>query len=196
MPDYREMDATTAALVGAGIGAAVTLAGTFGVSIIQGHRERDARQEHAVAQLEKERRIEYVNLLTAAREVRYVALRTFEHLATRPVGEVDSLLTQLSKAYYMIALTASADTSSLAWELRESVFDLWRKARDHPESGDYRAEVRKVREMAERFRSHVRDELKLAEVAQGLPARRTWHAGDRHRPGRGLPRRRPAQAGR
>jgi len=159
------MDAATAALVGAGIGAAVTLVGTFGVSFQQGRRERAARKEKATAQVEKERRIEYVNLLTSAREVRYVALRTFQHLATRPVGEVDSLLTQLSKAYFMIALTAPDDTNRLAWNVRESVHQLWSKARDHPESSDYQADVKKAVEIAKAFRCHVRDELNLAEAA-------------------------------
>ena len=158
------MDAATAALVGTGIGAAVTLTGTFGVSILQGRRERAAREENVIAQLEKERRIEYVNLLTLARELRYIALRTFQHLTTRPVGEVDALLTQLSTGYYMIALTAPEETRRLAWDLRESVFELWRTARDHPESEQYQADLARVREKAGLFRAQVTAELNLTKL--------------------------------
>jgi len=159
------MDTATAALVGAGIGAAVTLAGTFGVAIIQGRREHVLRRENAVAQLEKERRIEYIKMLTSARELRYIALRTFQDLATRPVSEVDSLLTELSRSYYMIALTAPEDTRRLASDLRQSIFKLWRKARDHPETDQYQADLARVRVRAGRFRTHVTAELNLTEVA-------------------------------
>jgi hypothetical protein len=172
------MDAATAALIGTGIGAAVTLAGTFGVSILQGRRERDVRKESAIAQLEMERRTEYVKLLTAARELRYVFMRKRQGQADRPAGEVDSLLTQLSAAYYMIALTAPEDTRRLAWDLRESIFELWRA--DHPESEQYRGHLRKARENSERFRSHVTTELKLTELGTSgigttseLPAEKT-----------------------
>jgi hypothetical protein len=160
------MDAATAALVGTGIGATATLAGTFGVSILQGHHERAARKENVIAQLEKERRIKYVNLLTSARELRYIALRIFQHLAARPVGEVDALLTQLSTGYYMIALTAPEETRRLAWDLRESVFELWRMARDHPESEQYQAELARAREKAGLFRSHVTAELNLTKLGR------------------------------
>jgi hypothetical protein len=158
------MDAATAALAGAGIGAVVTLAGTFGGSFLQDRRERAARREQAVAQLEQERRTEYVKLLTCARDLRYVALRRFEQLDTRPVSEVDRLLTQLSAAYYMIVLTAPKDTSALALELRDAIFDLSRKARDHPESKDYKTDIRRVRAIVDRFRLHVRAELDLSGV--------------------------------
>jgi hypothetical protein len=159
------VDAATAALIGAGIGAAVTLAVSFGAAFLQDRRERVIRREHAIAQLEKERRIEYVKLLTSAPELRYIALRTFQHLATRPVSEVDSLLTDLSRAYYMIALTAPDDTRRLASDLRESIFELWRKARDHPETGEYQTDLRKAREPAAQFRSHTTAELNLTELA-------------------------------
>jgi hypothetical protein len=159
------MDAATAGLAGAGIGAVVTLIGTFGTSILQSRRDRARRRQEATAHLEKERRAEYVNLLVTTRELRYIALRTFQHLATRPVGEVDTLLTQLSAAYYRIALTAPEDTRQLAWDLRESVFALWRKARDHPESGRYQDDMKKVRDLTAKFRSHVAAELNLTSVS-------------------------------
>jgi hypothetical protein len=164
------MDAATAALIGTGIGAAVTLAGTFGVSILQGRRERALRKEFSIAQLGKERRIEYVKLLAAARELRYIAIRRFHNQAIRPIDEVDSLQTQLSTAYYMIALTSPEDTRRLASDLRESIFDLWRDddpeswRDDTPKSGEYRAKLRKARENAALFRSHVTAELKLTDV--------------------------------
>lgn len=164
------MDAVAAALIGTGIGATATLAATFGVSILQGRRERALRKEQAIAQLQKERRIEYVKLLTATRELRYIAIRRFHNQAIRPVGEVDSLLTQLSTAYYMIALTSSEDTRSLAWDLRESIFDLWRDddpeswRDDTPRSDEYRRKLRKARENTALFRSHVTAELKLTDV--------------------------------
>jgi hypothetical protein len=160
------MDAATAGLAGAGIGAAVTLIGTFGASILQNRRDRATRRQDAITQLEKERRTEYVNLLVTTRELRYVALRTFQHLATRSVGEVDTLLTQLSAAYYRIALTAPEDTRQLAWELRESVFEVWRKARDHPDSGKYPDDMKKIRELSAKFRSHVATELSLTSVSR------------------------------
>jgi phosphoglycolate phosphatase-like HAD superfamily hydrolase len=170
--NYREMDAATAGLAGAGIGAAVTLIGTFGASILQNRREREARRheaevrrQEAIARLEKERRTEYVSLLVSVREVRYIALRTFQRLATRPVGEVDALLTQLSGAYYRIALIAPDDTRQLAWKLRESAFELWRKARDHPEAGKYQDDMKEIRDLTDQFRSHVADELNLTRTA-------------------------------
>lgn len=156
------MDAATAALVGTGIGAAVTLAATFGSSILQGRRERTVRKEDAIARLQMERRVEYVKLLTAARELRYIFIRKRQGQAARPAGEVDSLLTQLSAAYYMIALTAPEDTRRLAWDLRESIFELWRA--DHPESEQYRGHLREARENTALFRSHVTTELKLTEL--------------------------------
>jgi hypothetical protein len=159
------MDAATAALVGAGIGAAVTLAGTFGVAILQGRRERAIRREYAAANLEKERRIEYIKMLTSARELRYIALRTFQHLATRPVNDVDSLLTELSRAYYMIALIAPEDTRLLAWDLRESIFKLWTMARDNPDTDQYQDYLAKVREFAGKFRVHVTAELNLTDIS-------------------------------
>jgi len=158
------MDATTAALVGASIGAAVTLAGTFGVAILQGRRERALGKERAAAKLEKERRIEYIRLLTSARELRYVALRTFQHLATRPVSEIDNLLTELSKAYYMIALTAPEDTRRLASDLRESIVELWRKAPDDLETDQYESDLATARELTRQFRIHVTAELNLTDV--------------------------------
>jgi hypothetical protein len=117
-------------------------------------------------QLERERRTEYVNLLVATRELRYIALRTFQHRATRPIGEVDTLLTQLSAAYYRIALTAPENTRQLAWDLRESVFEVWRKARDHTDSGGYQDDMKKVRDLTAKFRSHVAAELNLAGVSR------------------------------
>lgn len=135
------------------------------MSFLQDRRERAARREVTVAQLEKERRIEYVRFLTCVRELRYVALRKFEQLETRPISEVDNLLTQLSTAYYMIVLTAPQDTSALALELRDATFGLSRKARDHPDSEDYRSDIRKVRAIVERFRAHVRTELDLFGVS-------------------------------
>jgi hypothetical protein len=169
--NYREMDAATAGLAGAGIGAAVTLIGTFGASFLQNRRDREARRheaevrrQEAIAQLEKERRAEYVSLLVSVREIRYIALRTFQGLATRPVGEVDTLLTQLSGAYYRIALIAPDDTRQLAWTLRESAFELWRKARDHPEAGKYQHDMKEIRDLTDRFRSHVAGELNLTRT--------------------------------
>ena len=164
------MDAAAAALIGTGIGAAVTLTGTFGVSILQGRHEHALRKENAIAQLAKERRIEYVKLLAAARELRYIANRKFNDQAARPFGEVDSLLTQLSTSYYMIALMAPEDTRQLAWDLRESIFDLWRDDsesfwHDMPESDQYPGRLRKARETTALFRSHVAGELKLTDVS-------------------------------
>lgn len=160
------MDAATAGLVGAGIGAAVTLIGTFGTTVLQSRRDQAARRHDAIVQLERERRTEYVNLLVATRELRYIALRTFQHRATRPIGEVDTLLTQLSAAYYRIALTAPENTRQLAWDLRESVFEVWRKARDHPDSGRYQDDMKEVRNLTAKFRSHVATELNLAGISR------------------------------
>ena len=164
------MDAAVAALIGTGIGAAVTLSGTFGVSILQGRREYALRKEHAIAQLAKERQLEYVKLLASARELRYIANRKFNDQATRPFGEIDSLLTQLSTAYYMIALISPEDTRRLAWDLRESIFDLWRDDseslwHDIPKADQYPGRLRKARETTALFRSHVAGELKLTDIS-------------------------------
>lgn len=159
------MDAATAALVGAGIGATVTLAGTFGVAVLQGRRERTLRREHAAAKLEKERRTEYIKVLTTARELRYMALRTFQHLADHSVSDVDTRLTEISRSCYMIALIAPEGTRRLAWDVRESIFKLWQMARDHPETDQYPAELVKGRELAEQFRVHVTAELNLTEIS-------------------------------
>lgn len=164
------MDAAAAALIGTGIGAAVTLTGTFGVSVLQGRRERALREQNAIAQLAKERRIEYVQLLTVARELRYIANRKFNDQDDRPVGEVDSLLTQLSTAYYMISLIAPEDTRRLAGDLRESVFDLWRDDPESwwhvtPKSDQYPGRLLNAREATKLFRSHVAGELKLTDVS-------------------------------
>jgi hypothetical protein len=104
-------------------------------------------------------------LLTLARELRYVSLRTFQHLATYSVSEVDSLLTGLSKTYYLIALIAPEDSRRLASDLRESIFKLWGIARDNPESDQYPPYLAEVRDLAEKFRVHVTAELNLTEVA-------------------------------
>jgi hypothetical protein len=82
------------------------------------------------------------------------------------VGGVDTLLTQLSAAYYKIALTAPEDTRQLAWDLRESVFAVWRKARDHPDSSRYQDDMKKVRDLTAKFRSHVAAELNLTNVSR------------------------------
>jgi type II secretory pathway pseudopilin PulG len=165
------MDAAVAALIGTGIGAAVTLTGTFGVSILQGRRERAARNENAIAQLAEERRIEYIKLLASARELRYIANRKFNDQGDRPVNEVDSLLTQLSTAYYMIALISPEETRRLAWDVRESVFDLWRRDgweslwHDTPKSDQYPGRLLKARDTTALFRAHVAGELKLTHVS-------------------------------
>jgi len=164
------MSAGVTAFLGAIVGAVVTLFATFGVLFVQNRQRRRERREKVVAQLKKERQIEYVNLLTSAREVRYAALRIFEDRAIRPVGEVDSLLTQMSRAYYIIALITPEDTRRLAWELREAVFNLWQRALDYPEPRDYRDEFGKVRALVEEFRNYVKNEL--AESAD--EARPAW----------------------
>jgi hypothetical protein len=89
------MDEATAALVGAVAG----IAGSAGTWFLQDHRYRAVRREDARRALQRELREEYVNFLTSVREVRYVCLRTLEKLATKPVSDVDSLLTELSRAY-------------------------------------------------------------------------------------------------
>jgi hypothetical protein len=108
--------------------------------------------------------VEYIKMLTLAREMRYISLRTFQNLATHPISEVDSRLTELSRTYYMIALIAPGDTRRIASDLRESIFMLWRKARDHPESDQYPADLAKVRELAETFSAHVTAQLNLTNV--------------------------------
>jgi hypothetical protein len=158
------MDAATAALVGTGIGAAVTLAGTLGVTILQGRREANVRREEAAVQLEEKRLTEYIKMLTLAREMRYISLRTFQNLATHPISEVDSRLTELSRTYYMIALIAPEDTRRIASDLRESVFTLWRKALDDPESKQYPPDLAKVRELADAFSTHVTAQLNLTNI--------------------------------
>lgn len=77
----------------------------------------------------------------------------------------------MSKAYYLIAITSSQQTADLAWALRESAFDLWRRARDDPNSNraDWLADVRKVRADAEQFRLRVRQELAIAPVEPREP---------------------------
>jgi hypothetical protein len=113
-----------------------------------------------------------VDLLSTAREVRYISLRTFQKLATRSVSEVDGVLTEMSRAYYLIALTAPPETETLARALRESAFDVWRLARDHPQATreDQHAAVGKVRGDAERFRLHVRNELDIAPAEPVEPS--------------------------
>jgi hypothetical protein len=134
------------------------------VAILQGRREVAVRREEAAVRLEKERLIEYTKMLTLAREMRHISLRTFQNLATHPVIEVDSRLTELSRTYYMIALIAPEDTRRLASDLRGSVFTLWRKERDHPETDQYLADLAKVRELAEKFSTHVTAQLNLTNV--------------------------------
>ena len=55
----------------------------------QARNERQAREDQARRDLQRERLRHYVDLLTTAREVRYISLRTFQKLATRSVSEVD-----------------------------------------------------------------------------------------------------------
>jgi hypothetical protein len=123
------MDAGLAAVLGAATGAVGALVAAY----IQARSQRDARQDDAKQELIKERLRVYVQLLTAVREIRYIALRAFQRLAVLSVDEVDPVLTQTSRAYYMIAITASEETTKLAWRLREDAFDLWRMARDKPD---------------------------------------------------------------
>jgi hypothetical protein len=155
--------------IAAVLGAAVGLLGALVVAWSQARSAKDARdtqarnakearEDQARSDQQQERLHNYVDMLTTAREVRFISLRIFEKLATRSVSEVDDVLTKMSRAYYLIALTSPGRTSELAWTLRESAFDVWRLARDHPETKkvDWLAEVRKVRGDAERFRLHVR----------------------------------------
>jgi hypothetical protein len=161
------MDAGIAAVLGAAVG----LVGAVTAAWFQARAQRQSRDDEIRQELQQARLLQYVELLTAAREVRYIALRTFQKLATRTVGEVDEVLTKMSKAYYLIAITSSQQTADLAWALRESAFDLWRRARDDPNSNraDWLADVRKVRADAEQFRLRVRQELAIAPVEPREP---------------------------
>jgi hypothetical protein len=77
----------------------------------------------------------------------------------------------MSRAYYLIALTAPPETEILARKLRESAFDVWRLARDHPQATreDREARVDEVRGDAEAFRLHVRKELDIAPAEPAEP---------------------------
>jgi len=154
------MDAGIAAVLGAAVG----LVGVLGGSWLQTLTQRRILADQDRRQLQQERLRQYVELLTAGRKVRYIALRTFEKLATSTVGEVDEILTTMSRAYYLIAITSPRQTVELAWTLRENTFDLWRLARDQPEAprADWLAAVRLVRADADRFRLHIRAELSIA----------------------------------
>ena len=154
------MDAATAALIGTAIGGASSLA----VAALAGRQARRARAEERGHDLETERRATYVRFLTYSRDVRYAALRAYQQRAFRSVGEVDALLTQLSSAFYMIALTAPSAIVVDAQSLREEVFDLWRLARDEPNADPdvWHAQLENVWATQQRFRQHVRRELHLA----------------------------------
>jgi hypothetical protein len=160
------VDQAAAALIGTAIGATIGLLGSGGLWILQGRRDRSVREEAARVEVERERRLQYVEFLTVAREVRYASIRSFERLATRPIEDVDVLLTQLSRAYYTIALTAPADTAALAWTVREYVFDLWRLARNDPPPNGWHTDVRAVRAAVENFREHVRRELNIGAESE------------------------------
>jgi hypothetical protein len=173
------MDPGIAAVLGAAVGlfGALIVAGSQARSAKktrddQAREDREARKDQARREQQEERLHYYVDLLTTAREVRYISLRTFEKLATRSVSEVDQVLTKMSRAYYLIALTSPGQTAELAGTLRESAFDVWRLARDHPETEKDRwlLEVRKVRGDAERFRLHVREELGIALAEPAEPS--------------------------
>jgi hypothetical protein len=162
------MDAATAALVGTAIGGLSSLA----VATLAARQARRARAEERRHDLDTERRAAYIRCLTSSREVRYAALRAYQQRAFRSVGEVDQLLTQLSSAFYMIALMAPDAVVADAQALREAVFDLWRLARDEPnaDAGVWRAHLEAVWAAQQRFRHHVRRELHLAD-GSGTPSR-------------------------
>jgi hypothetical protein len=186
------MDPGIAAVLGAAVGlvGALIVAGSQARSAKearedQARNERQAREDQARRERQQERLRHYVDLLTTAREVRYISLRTFQKLATRSVSEVDDVLTEMSRAYYLIALSAPPQAEALARTLRESAFDVWRLARDDPQAKreDWLAAVRKVRGDAERFRLHVREELGITPAEPTEPSKDELAAA----PSRGLP---------
>jgi hypothetical protein len=157
------MDAATAALAGTVIGGLSSLA----VAALGGRQARWARAEERRHDLDTERRTAYIRFLTYSRDVRYAALRAYQQRAFRSVGEVDALLTQLSSAFYMIAVMAPEAIVADAQALREAVFDLWRLARDEPnaDSDVWRSQLEQVWATHRRFRERVRRELHLAGAA-------------------------------
>ena len=89
------MDAGLAAI----LGASVVACGAFAVALIQARVHRADRAEDARTQLINRRLDAYVDLLTAARELRFVAIRTLEGAPHRPDDQVDSIRTAISSAY-------------------------------------------------------------------------------------------------
>ncbi|HEX5096879.1 MAG TPA: hypothetical protein VFX21_12725 [Acidimicrobiia bacterium] len=162
------MDAATAALIGTAIGGLSSLA----VAALGTRQARRARAEERRHDLDTERRATYIRFLTHSRDVRYAALRAYQQRAFRSVGEVDALLTQLSSAFYMIALMAPDEIVADAQALREAVFDLWRLARDEPNADPdvWRAQLERVWAAQRGFRQLVRRELHLTRHS-GTPPR-------------------------
>jgi hypothetical protein len=128
---------------------------------MQGRREKEARVERAQVERIERRLGTYIDFSESARIVRYAALRRFQGHPPPPVGEMDRVLTSLSRAYYMIELVPPDKTAGLAKALRDSAEELWRRSADlagAPKS-HWEAEVLRTRAAAHAFRQHVKGEL-------------------------------------
>jgi hypothetical protein len=158
------VDQGTAAILGALAGAA----GAIGVALVQVRAQKNARAADERQQLVNRRLEAYIALLTASRELRFVALRTFRKTQERSRSEIDAMRTNISKAYYMISLTARRDITDAAKELRDAVIHLYRYSQDNPNADwDEKAYpmIKRVREKSDAFRELVRPELGIAPDA-------------------------------
>jgi hypothetical protein len=159
------VDAGLAAVLGALIGGLVAV----GTTLVQGRRDKDARDEQNRVQRVELRLQTYIDLSESSRTLRYAALRRFEGHPPPPVTEIDAILTQLSRAYYMIELLAPSDTARKAKALRDSAEQLWLRSAELAGAPkvSWEGAVLETRSAAQAFRKHVKDELPFAQDDAG-----------------------------
>jgi hypothetical protein len=175
------VDQGTAAILGALAGAA----GAVGVAVLQVRAQKNARAADARQELVGRRLEAYIALLTAARELRFVALRTFQGTQDRSPTDIDAMRTNISKAYYVISLTANREITDAAKELRDAAIRLYRYSQSHPDADWDKVAypmIKRVRETSDSFRELVRSELGIAPDAKptldGKPAGDAGGEGD------------------
>ena len=155
------VDQGTAAILGALAGAS----GAIGVALLQVRAQKNARAADARQELVRQRLEAYIDLLTAARELRFVALRTFQGSQDRSPSEIDAMRTNISKAYYVTSLTANREITDAAKELRDAAINLYRYSQSYPDA-DWEKKaypmIKHVRETSDSFRELVRPELGIA----------------------------------
>jgi hypothetical protein len=155
------MDPGTAAILGALAGAA----GAIGVAILQVRAQKNTRAADAREELVRRRLDAYIALLVASRELRFVALRAFRGTQERSPSDIDAMRTNISKAYYLISLTAPRKITDAAKELRDAAIHLYRYSHDHPDADWDKVAypmIKHVRETSDSFRELVRSELDIA----------------------------------